>query len=126
MHSTRMRTARLLPVSPSMDCSRGMYLPGDVPDQRGGVYLPGGGCICQGVYLPRGGCLPRYSPPPVNRMTGAKILPCPELRLRAVNIYSEQSVKTSAGSLRISYVIYSWRGWGGGIIKEGLLGFYTN
>ena len=79
MHSSRMRTAHLLPVSPSMQCSRGgvlvvylsrgvpaqgMYLPGGVPTQRGytcqGVYLPGGGvptreCTCQEVYLP-GGC----------------------------------------------------------------------
>ena len=38
-------TARLLPVSPSMHCSRG-----------GGLYLPGGGGVpAQGVYLP-GGC----------------------------------------------------------------------
>ena len=58
-----MRTAHLLPVSPSMHCLgvylvRGMYL---VP---GGVYLPGGctclggawsrGCTCLGVYLPGG------------------------------------------------------------------------
>ena len=50
-----MRTARLLPVSPSMHCSRGMYLPGGVPVQGGWVYLPGG------VYL-SGGYLPRYPP----------------------------------------------------------------
>ena len=52
MHSSRMRTARLLPVSPSMHCSRGwMYLPGGCTCS--GVYLPGG-CTCQGeVYLPR-------------------------------------------------------------------------
>ena len=38
-HSSRMRTARLLPVSPSMHCS--------------------GGCTCQrGVYLPAGGGVP--------------------------------------------------------------------
>ena len=58
-----MRTAHLLPVSPSMHCSGGVYLPGG----RGctwsrGVYLPGevhlvpGGCTwSSGVYLP-GGC----------------------------------------------------------------------
>ena len=77
MHSSRMRTARLLPVSPNMHCSGG----GDVP-ARGGVPALGG-CTCPGgVYLPcgvpaLGGYLPalwgeyllRYSPP-VNRMTG--------------------------------------------------------
>ena len=60
MHSSRMRTARLLPVSPSMHCSQGLYLPS-------GVYLPGGvparrGCTCQGVYLPGGVYLPRGVP----------------------------------------------------------------
>ena len=49
MHSSRMRIARLLPVSPSMQCSRGVYLPGGVPGWGGvpaqGVYLPGG-CTC--------------------------------------------------------------------------------
>ena len=79
MHSSRMRTARLLPVSPSMHCSWVVYLPGGctwwecVPAGgvylSGGVYLPGGVhtqevylprvCTCQGVYLP-GGYLPRY------------------------------------------------------------------
>ena len=81
MHSSRMRNARMLPVSPSMHWSRGVYLPGGctcpgVPAQGkctcpggylpGGVYLPRGvfawGCTCLGVYLPRGSYLPRYSP----------------------------------------------------------------
>ena len=76
MHSSRMRTARLLPVSPSMHCSRGctwswgctcpeggVPAPGAVP-ARGrtslegvpawGVYLPGGVCILGGV--PAWGC----------------------------------------------------------------------
>ena len=43
MHSSRVRTARLLPISPSMHCSRGVYLPGGVP--AWGVYLPGGGGV---------------------------------------------------------------------------------
>ena len=88
MHSSRMRTARLLPVSPSMHCSRrvpgpGVYLvPGGVPGPRGGVpdpgvggvYLPRGdvpaweGCTCPGEYLPGGGTCPA-TPAPVNRMT---------------------------------------------------------
>ena len=58
MHSSRMRTARLLPYLP----------PYTVPGGRGGLYLVGGeelylvpggtcpgGCTCQGMYLP-GGC----------------------------------------------------------------------
>ena len=72
MHSSRMCTARLMPISPSMHCSGGVYLPGGVPVW--GVYLPGGvpawgwgvpaqkgylpgGCTCPGVYLPEGGVL---------------------------------------------------------------------
>ena len=67
-----MRTARLLPVSPSMHCSGGVpspggtwsggYLPGlgDVPGPGGGGYLPGPGgtwgvYLVQGVYLVPGG-----------------------------------------------------------------------
>ena len=79
MHSSRMRTARLLPVSPSMYCSGGGVLGlGGVPS-RGGV--PGGCTWSGGVsgwgvpgpegrgYLVLGGVpgrggvyLPRYSP----------------------------------------------------------------
>ena len=73
MHSSRMRTARLLSVSPGMQCSRGVYLhggctcplvahisqhamlPGGVP--AWGVYLPRGMSLPGGVYLP-GGCVP--------------------------------------------------------------------
>ena len=88
MHSSMMRTARLLPVSPHMHCSRGVYLwggclVGGVPAwgvyMPRGVYLPRGvptqgvclpgGVPAWGLYLPRGrGYLSRYSPP-VNRMT---------------------------------------------------------
>ena len=87
MHSSKMRTARLLTVSqhtlpegvPPRVCTYlggvparrvylpGGYLPGGVPAQ-GGVYLPGG------VHLPRGVCVPAWGctcpgTPPVNRMT---------------------------------------------------------
>ena len=79
MHSSRMRTARLLPVSPSMHCSgggtwswgvpglegctwsRGVYLVlGGVPGPWGctwslGVYLVPGGVPGLGVYLVSGG-----------------------------------------------------------------------
>ena len=47
-----MRTARLLPVSPSMHCSGG-GVPGLGVYLVWGVYLPGG-CTCPGVYLVRG------------------------------------------------------------------------
>ena len=47
MHSSRMRTARLLPVSPSMHCWGG----GSAP--CGAVAGPGGGCA-QGGSGPRG------------------------------------------------------------------------
>ena len=49
MHSSRMRTGRLLTVF------RGLLFPGECTCQRGDVYLPEGGCTCRGVYLP-GGC----------------------------------------------------------------------
>ena len=74
MHSSGMRTARLLPVSPSMHCSGGCTCWGCVPGPGGctclggvpgpwGVYLVPGGVPAQGVYLVRGGVyLPRYSP----------------------------------------------------------------
>ena len=57
MHSIRMRTARLLPVSPNMHCYRGVYLPRGICTCLGvtcqGMYLPGecicpGGCTCPG------------------------------------------------------------------------------
>ena len=80
MHSSRMRTTHLLPVSPSMHCSlgvpaQGVYLSKEVYLLRRGVpaqgeYLPSGstcpggvpawavylprGCTYPGVYVPRG------------------------------------------------------------------------
>ena len=49
-----------------------------------GVYLPGG-CTCLGV-VPARGVPAQVLPPPLwtEWQTGAKILPCPKLRLRAV------------------------------------------
>ena len=63
MHSSRMRTARLLAVS------------------GGGGLHPGGSASMGG--LPRGevGQTPL---PPVDRQTPVKTLPCPKLRLRVV------------------------------------------
>ena len=80
MHSSRMRTV----LSSSRICSWRGGVPGP-----GGWYLVPGGCTClggvpawgvylpggvpaRGVYLPRG-YLPRYSPPPVNRMTDRQV-----------------------------------------------------
>ena len=125
-----MPTAHLLPVSPSMHCSRGgCTCQWGVPAQEGvpawgctcwgvyllGVYLPGEGnlpwgCTCQGgtcpggVYLPRGctcqevylsgGCTcqrgvpAQVLPPWTEWQTGAKVLPCPKLRLRVVKIWT--------------------------------------
>ena len=61
MHSSRMRTARFLPVSPSMHPGGGVPAEGGVP-ALGGVYGQGGvparggvpawGCTCPGGYLP--------------------------------------------------------------------------
>ena len=102
MHSSRMLTAHLLPVSPSMHGSGGVpawgvylfgevYLPRGVP-ARGctcqGVYLPGGRVYPPGVYLPMGGTcpvpacggvpawwggVPAQVLPPVNRMTDRQV-----------------------------------------------------
>ena len=63
MHYSRMRTARLLPVSPSMHCSRGVC--------SWGVSAPGGvcsrGCLLQGVSAPRGFVCPD-TPPIMDRI----------------------------------------------------------
>ena len=69
MHSSRMRTARLLTVFQHAllgGCTcRGMYLPR-------GVYLPRGGVPARGYLLggvPTGGVPAQVLPPPVNRIT---------------------------------------------------------
>ena len=75
-HSSGMRTARLLPVSTSMHCFRGVYLPrgctcsGGVPAR--GVYLPRGSTCPEGLVPTWGVYLPRYSLPPVDRQTRVK------------------------------------------------------
>ena len=63
-NSNRMRTARLLPVSPSMHCSGGRCIClGGVPACEctcpGRYTALGGGVPAQGVYLPRRVYLPR-------------------------------------------------------------------
>ena len=91
IHSSRMRTAHLLTISQHAllgGTCPGVYLPG--------VYLPGwctclGGVPARGVYLSRG-VPPQVPPHPLwtEWQTGAKILPCPKLRLRVVNITFQQ------------------------------------
>ena len=77
MHSSRMRTARLLPVSPSMHCSGGGGTwswggwgdctwsgGGGVPGPRGGVPNPRGGCTwSRGVPHGMGGGTCPGTPP---------------------------------------------------------------
>ena len=62
------------------------------PYHTEGCLYPGGslsrgvsvwGCLCPGGSLSRGVSV-RETPPPVDRQTPVKILPCPKLRLRAV------------------------------------------
>ena len=48
MHSSRMHTTRLLPISPSMHCSWGV--------SAMGVSASGGGVCSVGVYFPGGVC----------------------------------------------------------------------
>ena len=78
MHSSGMRTARFI-------CRLG----GRVVSACGGV-CPGGGSVCPGDVHPLSHCMLgcTASPPlPVSRMTaGVWTLPCPELRLRVVNV----------------------------------------
>ena len=81
MHSSRMRTARSLPY-------------GGVCVQRGSVSREG---LCpervcvqggpdQGAVCERGALYLGDPPPPVDRQTPLKLLPCPKLRLQAVII----------------------------------------
>ena len=86
LHSSRMHTARLLLVSPSMHCTgRGVWSWGEsVP---GGCLLLGGVCSWGGVCTQWGVCSQGGTEvdPPVNRMTDrCKNIPCPKLHLQAV------------------------------------------
>ena len=82
MHSSRMRTARLLPVSPSMYCSGGCLLRGvSGPGSGGrGVSAPGGlsgprGPWSQGVSTPGGISAPNGGVPG-SGVVFAQVLPC--------------------------------------------------
>ena len=80
MHSSRKRTARLLPVSPSMHCAGGVSAPGGVCSGSGGVCSGGGFCLA--------GCIPACTEADallVNRMTDrCKKHNLRKLRLRAL------------------------------------------
>ena len=94
LHSSRMHTARLLTVSPSMHCTGGVCVARGVPCR--GVSLPGGllagGCLARGSPCPGGSacwgvCLLGGIPacteadPPVNRITHTcKNITLPQLR----------------------------------------------
>ena len=94
MHSSRMRTARLWPVSPGMHFSRGgVPGPGSVPGpgrctwSRGGVpgprgvYLVPGGCTwSQGVYLVPGECTCPGTPPRDRITDACENITLPQLR----------------------------------------------
>ena len=102
MHFSRMRTAHLLPVSPSMHCSGGctcwgVYLPR-------GVYLPIR-CTCPGVYLSRGLYLPiRCTCPGVYLSRGVY---CPE-GVPAQGMYLPRGWGVPAHRVGV----YLPRGWG--------------
>ena len=78
----------------------GMYLLVGVP-ARGGVYLPVVS-TCQWGYLPR--CSPLWT----EWQTGAKILSCPKLRLRAVNIIWHEHDKSILEKIKNTYFILLW------------------
>ena len=111
----------------SMHCSRGVYLPRGCTCQGGMCTCRGvgctwlGGCICWGwVYLPRGctclggvpaqgeyllGDAPAQVLPCCEQNSWhmlLKILPCPKLRLRAVNIHHAES------TILVNRCIYSF------------------
>ena len=100
LHSSRMHTTHSLPVSPSMHCTVGVPASGlgGTYLWYGGCLLPGGTCLWswgvsapgKGACLWSGGCISACNgaEPPLwtEWQTGAKILPCPELPLRAVII----------------------------------------
>ena len=82
MHSSRMRTARLLTASRSIRWRGGACMPEE------GVH--GGGCVPRGDVHAQGVCMP-CTPPWREWQMLVKILPCPKLRLRAViRMYSSR------------------------------------
>ena len=112
MHSSRIRTSRLL-----MYPGGGLHPEGGGLHPGGGGLHPGGGGLHPGEGGLHPGGLPRVCPrstyggvgrPPSSSLwtewhTGVKILPCPKLRLRAVRmqktLYKETMWKKPQGPL---------------------------
>ena len=85
MHSSRMRTARVLTVWQKNKNKKNIFVGGSGPGE--GVSGPGGGVSEPGGVWSRGGggsASVHAGIPPVDRHTPVNLLPCPKLRLRAV------------------------------------------
>ena len=103
-----MRTARLLPVSPSMHCSGGgVPGPGGYLVPEGEYLVPGGVPDPRGVYLDPGGTCPGTSPP-VNRMTDrCKNITLPQTSFRTVTMGST----VLNGCIYTCYLVNIWMDW---------------
>ena len=88
LHSSRMRTARVLTVSPSMLCAGGCMVPGGRVHGPRGVHGYGGWGGGGGILA----CTEADPPLWTEWQTGVKLLPCPKLRLRAVTILIPPSI----------------------------------
>ena len=133
MHSSRMRTARSLTIigtCPGGCLPWGAACPGGMPVHGG--CLPGGGVPCDlshhafdvtcmlppdqlsvstsaAPYIVWLSCMLGYTPLWTEWQTGAKILPCPKLRLRAViNVMSLESPCTMLQSSHFFIILFSW------------------
>ena len=102
LHSSRMHTARLLTVSPSMHCAWGVpALRGAC--SRGGVSAPGGGGLLPGRVVSQHALKQTLPPSEQNSWhTLLKILPCPKLGLRAVKIGNVSKLE-NPGSAAVCY-----------------------
>ena len=106
LHSSRMHTAHLLTVSPSMHCWRGGLLPGGLP-AWGGACSWGRDCSWGGVPAPGGSGIPACTeadPPPYEQNSWHTL----KLRLRAVNILSERTfLLVSETRIRTNLLIFT-------------------
>ena len=99
MHSSRMRIARLLPVSPSLHCIEGVPAPGrcllpGVCSRGGCAWSPWEGVVSQHAL--------RQTPPPCEQNSWhmlLKILPCPNF----VNKYSKQLQHSSENGVKFHF-----------------------
>ena len=108
LHSSRMRTAHALTVSPSILCARGVHGPGG----WGGVHGSGGGAWSRGMHGPSGGGIPSCTeadPPPVNnhrRLWKYNLAPT-SLRAVIIRLLYEppKSFELTCGSLVINHTL---------------------